>query len=166
MDTVFVDSSTIFGYENQGYIKNRYLRICDYMITMQSTFSIYEFKMIIFDHKEYLLFSNISGIRGFSSYNNDSLAVFRIENNHPVFDNSLKLVIDKFRNFKYFTDDINLIKSQYKEDFIFEFGENENEISIKINLSDYSYKEFNDKLNGNKLILQFNNKIDTLLTDD
>lgn len=164
--TVIEDSSTIYKYESQGYVKNKYLMILDYMSTGQPTFTIHEYKKISFNKNEYLFYSNIEGVSGYSTYNKDSLTVYRIENDHLTVDNSIQINIDKFRNYRFFTTDPDLINSTYKDDFVFEFGENDNEISIVFNIDNYSYNEIEKQLKGNKLVLRFDNKIETELIKD
>lgn len=90
----------------------------------------------------------------------------RIENDHLTVDNSIQINIDKFRNYRFFTTDPDLINSTYKDDFVFEFGENDNEISIVFNIDNYSYNEIEKQLKGNKLVLRFDNKIETELIKD
>jgi len=164
-DTVLVDKETICGYENQGYIQDRYLRILDYLITGQATYSIYEFKSINFNHKRYLLFSNISGVAGYTAYDQDSLAIFRVENNGLIRDDTLSVILDRFRSYEFFTDDEEMRKSSQKKSFIYEFGEGENEISIAINECDDCYRKIERKINGKKLLIRFKNKIETELTE-
>mgnify|MGYP000990807724 CR=1 FL=1 len=164
-DTVFVDKESICGYENQQYIQGRYLRILNYLITGQATYSIYEFKSIIFNHEEYLLFSNISGVKGYTAYDQDSLTIFRVENHNLFRDDTISATIERFRSYEFFTDDKEIIKSSNKNSFIYELGEDENEISIAINECDDCYRKIERRINGEKLIIQFKDKIEKELTE-
>lgn len=156
--SIIYESFDVDAYERQGYIKDKYLRILRYQPSGQAGISINEYKIIKFNNYSYLLSSEKHGINtpGFGFTGNE-LVVFRIENGNLLEDEKLKSKIEEFRDYKYFTNDKELIKESQKEDFVFEFEEEDNKISI---VPVWGYNDIEEKLYRNKLILKFTgNKI-------
>lgn len=167
--TKIIDSNSTYQLENQGYLKNKYLKILDHMPSGQATFSVYEFKIIDFNNFTYLLYSKKEGLsEPCGSFILDSLTTFRIEDKKLILDNTLKSIIEGYRKYKYFTDDKELLERTHKDDFCYDLLESkENEVLIEFNLGCSSFKEIEEKLKGSKLKLQFENgKIETILTEN